>query len=425
MIYRLLTTLIRPFLPAYLVWRSWRGKEEPSRLPERYGRATQKRPPGRVIWLHAASVGETVSALVLAASLLKQDEGATVLITSGTVTSAAMVAERTGDSGLGDRIIHQYVPLDITPWVNRFLDHWQPDLAVMIEGDLWPGLIVETHRRGIPMAMASAQISEKSLRFWQTRGKVLARQIFGAMKVIFAVDADQAERFRQLPVAASAVVVGGSMKAAAMPLAKRPEITRHLEKAANGRTVVLLASSHEGEEALFIDAVESLVPAQTLSVIAPRHPQRARAIMGLLEEKGLTCRQRAAEGWPAPEDRFWLADRMGEMGGLIRAADIIVLGGGFAPLGGHNPMEMAALGKGVISGVNVFKNTSSFDLLKARDGVIFCEDSTSLAENLTLLMASPTRLERHNNGAFNAWKSLAHDTDSVAARLADLMGGQG
>ena len=132
--------------------------------------------------------------------------------------------------------------------------------------------------------MASAQISEKSLRFWQTRGK--GWRANGAMKVIFAVDADQAERFRQLPVAASAVVVGGSMKAAAMPLAERPEITRHLEKAANGRTVVLLASSHEGEEALFIDAVESLVPAQTLSVIAPRHPQRARAIMGLLEEKG-------------------------------------------------------------------------------------------------------------------------------------------
>lgn len=420
MIYALLTTLIRPVLPLYLSWRGWKGKEDPKRRCERYGRATQERPEGEVIWLHAASVGETVSSLVLAEALLRQKPESTCLITSGTVTSAAMVEGRINADGQ-KRMIHQYVPLDITPWVNAFLDHWQPDLAIMVEGDLWPRMIMETRQRGIPLAMASAQISEHSLRFWKGRGKKLATRVFSAFEMIFAVDDIQAERFRQLPIAADRIHIGGSMKAAATPLPDTADIGPALETAANGRGVILLASSHDGDETLFINAVESLVPARTLSVIAPRHPHRARTVKGLIKEKGADCSQRSEQAWPKSADRYWLADRMGEMGGLIRAADIIVLGGGFSPLGGHNPMEMAALGKGVISGSRVFKNKAAFDLLEARDGVIFCDDSKSLAEAISLLMTSPTRLERHNNGAFNAWKSLAHDKDQVARQLLGLM----
>ena len=419
MIYRLLTSLLRPILPAYLRWRAWRGKEDPMRLGERYGKAGLPRPQGRLYWLHAASVGESVSALVLAASLLKEsaDEkgNVTILITSGTVTSAAMLAERINE--FGGRLIHQYVPLDIAPWMNRFLNHWRPDLAVMVEGDLWPEMIQSTAARGIPLAMASAQISEKSLRFWTGSASAMARRIFPAFDAIFAVDNDHSERFSRLPVKPAAVQVGGSLKAAAMPLADNHEIIQKLNAAANGRRIILLASSHDGDEEMFINALEMLVPHEALAVIAPRHPARARAILTLLEERGMSCRQRSNTEWPESVDGYWLADRIGEMGGLIRAADMIVLGGGFTPLGGHNPMEMAALGKGVISGKQVFKNTVAFDLLAQRDGVIFCDDSHGLRQALDLLMASPTRLERLNTGAFNAWKSLAHDADRIASSL--------
>ena len=419
MVYRLLTSLIRPFLPAYLRWRAWRGKEDPLRIGERYGRAVLPRPRGRVYWLHAASVGESVSALVLATSLLKksadENDPATILMTSGTVTSAAMLAERS--AAFGGRLIHQYVPLDIAPWINRFLRHWQPDLAVMVEGDLWPEMIRSTAAQGIPLAMASAQISEKSLRFWTGSGSGMAEQIFPAFDAIFAVDTDHAERFSRLPVKPDAVQVGGSLKAAAMPLADNPEIMQKLNAAANGRRIILLASSHDGDEALFINALDMLVPHEALAVIAPRHPARAKAILSLLEERGISCRRRSEAAWPEATDGYWLADRIGEMGGLIRAADMIVLGGGFTPLGGHNPMEMAALGKGVISGPQVFKNNVAFDLLAQRDGVIFCNDSHGLREALDLLIASPTRLERLNTGAFNAWKSRAHDADRIADSL--------
>ena len=331
------------------------------------------------------------------------------------MTSAAMLAERS--AAFGGRLIHQYVPLDIAPWIDRFLNHWQPDLAVMVEGDLWPEMIQSTAARGIPLAMASAQISEKSLRFWTGLASAMARRIFPAFDAIFAVDNDHAERFSRLPVKPAAVQVGGSLKAAAMPLADNHEIIQKLNTAANGRRIILLASSHDGDEEMFINALETLVPHEALAVIAPRHPARARAILTLLEERGMSCRQRSKTEWPETVDGYWLADRIGEMGGLIRAADMIVLGGGFTPLGGHNPMEMAALGKGVISGKQVFKNTVAFDLLAQRDGVIFCDDSHGLRQALDLLMASPTRLERLNTGAFNAWKSLAHDADRIASSL--------
>ena len=419
MVYTLLTTLLRPILPFYLIWRGWRGKEDPKRRGERYGKAGHSRPDGTLCWLHAVSVGESVSALVLASAILKQKPDATILITSGTVTSAQMIQDRS--RSIEGNIIHQYVPLDVPSWANRFLDHWRPDLAVMVEGDLWPGLISASVRRGIPLAMASAQISEKSVSFWTSRGKALAHRIFPHFEAIFTVDDIHADRFSCLPVKAGAVQIGGSFKIAAMPLPDDPELVSKINAAADGRRIILLASSHEGDETLFLNALEQITPPKTLAIIAPRHPMRAKGIIQELEERGMTCRQRSKSEWPEPTDTIWLADKMGEMGGLIRAAEIIVLGGGFSPLGGHNPMEMAALGKGVVSGTAVFKNRAAFDLLDERDGVIFCDDSETLKLTLDLLMTSPTRFERLNTGAFNAWKSLSGSTDTIAGQLLNLI----
>ena len=167
----------------------------------------------------------------------------------------------------------------------------------MVEGDLWPEMIQSTAARGIPLAMASAQISEKSLRFWTGSASAMARRIFPAFDAIFAVDNDHAERFSRLPVKPAAVQVGGSLKAAAMPLADNHEIIQKLNTAANGRRIILLASSHDGDEEMFINALETLVPHEALAVIAPRHPARARAILTLLE-RGMSCRQRSKTEWP-------------------------------------------------------------------------------------------------------------------------------
>ena len=424
-LYRILAMTLTPLLPLYLRWRAWRGKEDPSRLGERRGIAGVRRPEGDVVWLHAASVGECVSAMVLARAMVEARPGksppTTVLLTSGTVISAEMVARRWPEFGSGKQLIHQFVPLDSPFFVRRFLDHWKPRMVVLVEGDLWPNTLMEAKARGIPAAMASAQISPSSLRFWRGIGGSIAKSLFPMFKLILTVDGDHADRFRRLPVGDGVVAVGGSMKIAAPALPGAPETEKTITDGANGRLVVTLLSSHEGEEELFIEAVRKLEQGRFLAVVAPRHPVRGPAIRKLLEGFGETAALRSGGSPPGEADRFWIADRMGEMGGIIRASDILVLGGAFEPLGGHNPMEPAALGKGVISGRHVFKNKVAFSLLEQHDGVVYAENDTELADSIATLASAPSRKSQLDQGANNASRTLASHASAAAGQLLGLM----
>ena len=424
-LYRILVLMATPLLPVYLWWRARRGREDASRLGERRGIASQPRPDGTVVWLHAASVGESVSAMVLARAMIDAHSGKsepmTVLLTSGTVISAEMVTRRWPEFGSKGRLIHQYVPLDSPFHVRRFLDHWQPQLMVLVEGDLWPNTLLAASARGIPIAMASAQISPSSMKFWSGLGWPMAKRLFGLFESVLTVDEDHAERFRRLPVRDGVVGVGGSMKIAAPPLPSSPDIEKTIADSANGRLVVALLSSHEGEEILFIEAIRKLEQGRFLAVIAPRHPVRGPAIGGLIEEVGEAAALRSDGSTPGERDLFWIADRMGEMGGIIRASDILVLGGGFEPLGGHNPMEPAALGKGVISGRNVFKNRVAFDLLEQHGGVVYAEGDTELADSIATLASAPSRSSHLDQGAYNASRALASQASTAAEQLLALM----
>ena len=423
-LYRILVLALTPLLPAYLRWRASRGREDPERLRERRGFASAPRPDGDVVWMHAASVGECVSAMVLAKAMLEAGPGKsgapTVLLTSGTVISAEMVERRWPEFEAGGRLIHQYVPMDSPIYIRRFLDHWRPGLMVLVEGDIWPNTLLEAGARGIPVAMASAQVSPSSMRFWNGAGRSIAKPLFRLFRLVLTVDGENADRFRSLPVGDGVVEVGGSMKIAAPPLPGAPEAEKAIALGANGRLVVALLSSHEGEEALFIEAVRKLEQGRYLAVIAPRHPVRGPAIKALVEGYGESVALRS-DAPPAERDLFWIADRMGEMGGIIRASDILVLGGGFEALGGHNPMEPAALGKGVISGPNVFKNRVAFDLLEQHEGVVYAETDTELSDSIATLASAPSRSSHLNQGAFNASQALASQANSAAERLLALM----
>ncbi|NBQ83843.1 MAG: hypothetical protein EBU10_06420 [Alphaproteobacteria bacterium] len=309
--------------------RAAQGKEDLKRLGERYGYSMHKRPHGLVYWLHGASVGETVSSLTLAQAILDQQPSSSVLITSGTKTSAELAKQRI--KGMTNRrVFHQYHPHDHPRWINRFLDHWQPDLVVMMESEIWPNMITLSAERGLPLAMASAQVSTQSMRRWRGLGRLMAKALFPKFNAILAIDADQKANFDQL----------------------------------------VDTGQHSKNEA------------------------------------------------PDAAMDYWIADAMGEMGGLIRAADVIVLGGGFAGLGGHNPMEMAALGKGVISGQHIFKNNAAFDALDAEQAVIFADNAVEIADAINLLTTSSTRLDLLNKGAKRAAKkSQAFPRNSATALL--------
>ncbi len=412
--YRLIWQALALFIPLILLWRSYRGKEDSTRLGERYGRSTIPRPKGALYWLHGVSVGESVSSLVLAMAILKDQPTAHILITSATRTSQHMLRDRIDGLSLQHSITIQYHPHDAASWVRRFLSHWQPDVAVMMESDVWPNMVTLSHEMGIPVLMASAQISDTSLKRWTRLTPSFGAAIFSSFDQIITIDEIQSARFRQL-VDDDRVMVGGSMKAAAPPLSVDDRLVAEILAGAAGRTVVLLASSHEGEDAFFLEALEAINQSGGfMGVIVPRHIQRATTIMKLINDAGMTGAQRSKGILPSINTKIWLADAMGEMGSMISAADIVVLGGGFAPVGGHNPMEMAALGKGVISGPNVFKNNTIFNLLKDKHGCIFVDTPSELGDMITTLSTSTTRRENLNKGAALTYDKLTNAASKTA-----------
>ncbi len=426
--YRICWAILSALLPLYLSLRCYRGKEDKSRLGERYGRSTIPRPTGDVYWLHCASVGEAVSALTLAEAMHKTSHklnlGAYILLTSGTVTSAEMVTGYIAKNGLGGFIIHQFSPHDHPVWIDRFLDHWRPSLAVMMESEIWPNMIIRSGARGIPTTLASARLSPKSLKRWQIFGGSLRSAMTDALSLVLATDDVAAAYFQYLGIRADRLAVCGNLKSAAKPLGVDVAYHHALSAAIAGRIVLLLASSHGGEEQIFIDALADLGMKGDghVAIIAPRHIGRGAAIKRLLAEHGEEARQtnsRSENGLPN-DGLYWLADKMGEMGTLIRLADIVVLGGGFAAMGGHNPMEVAALGKGVISGRHTFKNQAAFDALDKAGGLIYADTAGALADAIAELLASNLRRERHNNGAYLAYRGLNDGAGAAAARLIAL-----
>ncbi|MSU91935.1 3-deoxy-D-manno-octulosonic acid transferase [Rhodobacteraceae bacterium 2CG4] len=338
--------LAPPFVRGVLRRRLSRGKEDPDRLHERLGRPAMPRPEGRLAWFHAASVGESVSLLALVETLLQAQPDLRVMITTGTRTSAELIAER-----LPARAFHQYVPVDTGPAVRRFLAHWRPDLAVWTESELWPRLLVATRARGIPALLINARMSARSARRMGRLGAYGAA-LLGRFDAILAQDDAQAERLLALGAPPGRVEVTGSLKDTAQPLPHEPNALKTLVKTLAGRTVWLAASTHEGEEEMVSRAhreARRSVPGLLL-ILAPRHPERGPRIASDLRAEGWTVAVRSEGGKPDRNTDIYLADTLGEMGLWYRIASVSFIGGSLVDVGGHNPFEPALLGSAILTG---------------------------------------------------------------------------
>ena len=387
--YNRLWACLRPFLPIYLIWRSLRGKEDRRRQQERLGQAWQHtRPKGRLIWLHAVSAGESVAAISLAKACLKLQERAHILITTNTLTALKQL-----ETTKPDQTIISYQPLDHPDCVNRFLEYWQPDSAVFLESDFWPNLIIGTAKHNIIVQFASAQLSSTAFSNWKKRPE-LASNVFGAAQLICAVDDEQRQRFEQLcepteasvsdaePVRKPEIKIGGSLKLNAVSTAVDKTFADQLKAAAGGRPILLAASTHDPEEQLLLEASQEVVRAghPHLLIIAPRHIDRCQDIARLMPQAA----HRSKGQLPQTGDNHFLADSFGEMSSLATAADIVILGGSFAPKGGHNPLEIAALSTPLITGPSQFKNKAEFDRLKAYGQCVTVEDEVALVKQLNI-----------------------------------------
>jgi 3-deoxy-D-manno-octulosonic-acid transferase len=384
--YRRITRLARPAVPMLLGWRERRGKEDPARRNERFGKASVDRPEGPLVWMHAASVGETNAILPLLASLKEARPDRTILVTTGTVTSARLAAAR-----LGNDAIHQYVPLDAPDYVRAFLDHWRPELAIFCESEIWPNMIMDTAARDIPLVLVNARMSKTSFRRWRANS-TLARPIFTRFKLILAQNEAFATRFRDL--GAPHVVMAGNLKIDSPPLPIDQGKLRALASALAGRPIFLAASTHEGEEAIVCAAhgrVAASLPGLA-TIIAPRHPDRAGQIAKIAEQQGLTVRLRSNGELPNDHTDVYIADTIGELGILYSIASLALIGGSLIERGGQNPIEAIRLDAAVLSGPHVSNFADAYEALRLNSGCVFVTDAASLAGAITRLLGDEKTL---------------------------------
>jgi 3-deoxy-D-manno-octulosonic-acid transferase len=384
--YRVFTRLAAPFAPLILAWRTRRGKEEPGRRPERYGLASAPRPPGFLAWFHAASVGEANAALPVIETIAAERPEVRMLLTTATVTSARLARAR-----LPRGVLHQYVPLDNQTFVQRFLRHWRPDLAVLVESEIWPNLVLETKAQDIPLLLINGRMSTSSFKRWRSQPG-LSRPLFSAFDLVLAQNGSLAERFAQLGVYRTLDV--GNLKADAPPPRADLHGQRKLDAALSGRAVWLAASTHPGEDETVTAAHLKMKAARPdlLTIIVPRHPERGPLIAEQLKLANLTGALRSEGKLPDASTDIYVADTIGELGLFYALAPVAFIGGSLAERGGQNPVEAIKLGAAVLTGPNWQNFRDSYGELLRAGGCQEVSDATSLAEAaLKLLEDAPAR----------------------------------
>jgi 3-deoxy-D-manno-octulosonic-acid transferase len=384
--YRAITSLARPAVPMLLRLRERRGKEEPARRNERLGQPSAPRPEGRLAWFHAASVGETNAILPLIAALSEQRPALSFLLTTGTVTSAKLAADRLGPGSL-----HQYAPLDAPEYVRGFLDHWRPDLAVFTESEIWPNLILESSDRGIPLALINARMTTRSFKRWR-RNLGVSRPLFSRFDLVLAQNESLAHRFRRL--GAPCTLSSGNLKVDSPPQpVDRAELAR-LKPALDGRALLIAASTHDGEDQIIADAhrVLSRSRPDLCTIIAPRHPERGGAVADMLTARGFKVARRSLGVLPDRASDAYVADTIGELGMLYSLAPVAFIGGSLVDRGGQNPIEAVRQGAVVLTGPHWQNFGDAYRALISHRGAIVVRSAEDIAAATSQLLSNEAEL---------------------------------
>jgi 3-deoxy-D-manno-octulosonic-acid transferase len=407
--YARVTAMLAPATALLVRKRLQQGKEDPERVQERRGEATADRPPGRLVWLHGASVGEFLSIIPLIERL--QARGVTVLVTTVTLTAASLAARR-----LPPGVIHQFMPWDVPAYVDRFLNHWQPDLAIFAESELWPNLILRTTSRGTPLIQVNGRISERSFKGWQRVPRSI-KALLSRFELCLMQTVDDARRIEAL--GAPRVSTTGNLKFDVPAPEAEPGAAMALAQAIGYRPVFLAASTHEGEDEIVIEAHRLLAPrlSNLLTIIAPRHPERGDAIAALAEAAGLPACQRSRGELPRLRHAVYVADTLGEMGLFYRAAPVAFLGGSLIRHGGQNPIEPAKLGAAVMHGPHIFNFAAVYEALAANHAARPVTGAEDMAESALLLLADKRERVRQREAAAETVESLGGALDRTLAAI--------
>ena len=405
-----------PAASVVLRWRERSGKEDVAHLGERWGHASAARPRGALVWVHCASVGETNAALPLIERLAAR--GLALLLTTGTVAAAEISRAR-----LPHGATHQFVPIDVPTAVERFLDHWRPDLAIFAESELWPTMLRALRRRSLPLTVVNARMSERSFRSWHAFAP-FARTVLRHADLFLAQTPADAERLRTL--GADRVTVCGNLKFDVPPPFADPEVLTRMRRAIGGRPVLVAASTHAGEEEAILAAHRQITQegARLLTIVAPRHRERGEAIAALVLAEGLPLGLRSRGDALGERTSVFLADTIGEMGLWYGLADIAFLGGSIVPHGGQNPIEPAKLGVPIMHGAHLGNFREIYDALIEANASLMVNDASALAQAVKSLIERPDERQRLASAALACVErftgALERTLDALEPYLAPL-----
>mgnify|MGYP004545150423 FL=1 len=413
-------TLVRTLYPIvirrYIEKRKKMGKEDVKRFNERVGRPTKPRPDGRLIWLHGASVGESISMLPLINRLLEIYPDAHVMVTTGTTTSAEVMAKR-----LPERAFHQYLPIDNPVFAARFVRHWQPTIALWFESEFWPAMLSTIKRRNIPLILINGRISNKSFKRWQQFDFVI-KELLDCFTACLGQSEEDAYRLRAL--GAKDAMCLGNLKYAGLPIPVDEEKKKEIQDEIGERPVWLASSTHSDEEVKIGRHLKDLLAKHSglLTIIAPRHPNRGVEIKNALREKyQLNVALRSANEKIMPETEVYIADTIGEMGIWYELCPIVFIGGSLIPPGGHNFREPSRCREAVIVGPHMHNFTDAMNRAKRADGNIQVDETVDLIDMVDQLLSNKELLEAKRSLAYNWATSEAKVLDGIAEKIQGYM----
>ncbi len=411
--YQVLMIVLTPFLMLLLALRCFKGKEDVKRIFERFGKSSVPMPPkGPLIWIHAASVGESLSTLPLIEALLKRKSDLHVLVTTNTRTSAEIMSKR-----LPDRAFHQFFPLDQIFCIKRFLKKWSPQGVLWLESELWPGFLFELHAKKIPCILVNARLSKRSFQKWQ-RFSAVVRFLLSQFSLCLAQSPDMAFRLRKL--GARTVRMPGNLKFSSPPLPLNPSDFAHLKALISDRPVWCAASTHPGEEEIIAEVHKQLklfFP-NILTIIVPRHPERGKTIETSLKNQAFVTARRQDRKRLVPKIEIYIADTVGELGLFYRLCPFVFVGGSLVPKGGHNPIEPALLGCALLWGPHMENFQEIANKFLSQNAACQVKNSKELFDKVLCFFQNPMLLLEMEEEARKLAKS---EQDVLVSILENIM----
>jgi 3-deoxy-D-manno-octulosonic-acid transferase len=385
-LYNVIIYLAAPFAILVQLWRGLRDPSYRGGLAERFGFGPAV--AGPVIWVHAVSVGEVQAAQPLVGELRRRHPACRVLITTVTPTGAARARLL-----FGNDVQLCYVPFDLPGSVRRFFDRVQPKLAMILETELWPNLYGECGRRSVPLVLASARVSPRSIGKYRRLMSLFRRTLSHGIVIAAQSEAD-ADRFRSIGADPARTHVTGNIKFDFQPPAGIEERGRHWRDLnLSGRPVWVAGSTHEGEEAIVLDAHRQVLARfpDALLILVPRHPQRFEPVRDLLAKRRETTVFRSRGDIVEPHTRVLLGDTMGELMMFYAASDVAFVAGSLAPIGGHNLLEPASVGRPVLTGPHNFNGEEIAQLLVDAGAARIVANTRQLAQAVVALLGDAER----------------------------------